>query len=148
MTKGIENHTAIYGGMDQATLDAPYNNGAAVTESPQWLLAWSKRSRQQLDSVLDIRYGHNERNALDLFLSGKPSAPLFIFIHGGYWQKNDKSLFSFVADGLCEMGVDVVIPGYSLAPEVSLSDISKSRKEIISQYWKSSQNPGESWREW
>ena len=25
--------------------------------------------------------------------------PLFVFIHGGYWQRNDKDMFAFVADG-------------------------------------------------
>jgi arylformamidase len=126
MTKGKENTSAVYRGMDQATLDAAYNNSEAVIDSPQWLETWRERSeasRRELDSVLDIRYGLNERNTLDLFLSGEPSAPLFMFIHGGYWQRNDKSVFSFVANGLCQLGIDVVVPGYTLAPDTSLTSI-------------------------
>lgn len=126
MTEGTSNDTAVCRDMDQITLDAAYNNIAAVTDSARWLTAWSERSarsRRDLNSVLDIRYGNKERNTLDLFLSGAPSAPLFVFIHGGYWQNNDKSRFSFIADGLRTRGVDVAVPGYSLAPEIRLGDI-------------------------
>lgn len=94
MTDSRQQNVSVYAGMDQATLDAAYNNTAAVADSPIFLESWgerSARSRHILDSIIDIRYGHNDRNTLDLFLSGADAAPLFIFIHGGYWQRNDKS---------------------------------------------------------
>ena len=48
---------------------------------------------------------------------------MFVFIHGGYWQRNDKEMFAFVADGPCPHGIDVAVIGYTLAPEARLADI-------------------------
>jgi arylformamidase len=46
-----------------------------------------------------------------------------VFIHGGYWQRNEKETFAFVADGPRAHGIDVALPGYTLAPDVRLTDI-------------------------
>ena len=54
---------------------------------------------------------------------GLPGQPLFVFIHGGYWQRNDKETFSFVAEGPGAIGINVAVPGYTLAPEATLADI-------------------------
>jgi len=112
--------------MDQATLDAAYNNSAAVADSAEWLAAWGKRSQRVRASTgarLDIPYGERERTRLDYLPSGAPRAPLFVFIHGGYWQRNSKDFFSFVAEGPHAHGLDVALVGYTLAPTARLSDI-------------------------
>ena len=44
-----------------------------------------------------------------LFPRGRPKPPLFVFIHGGYWQRNDKDMFAFVADGPRAHGIDVAV---------------------------------------
>src|SRR5262245_17000364 len=93
---------AIYRGMDRPTLDAAYNNSAAVADSPGWLARGRERSaivRASPDARLDIVYGPRPRARLDYFPCGKKQAPLFVFIHGGYWQRNEKETFAFVADG-------------------------------------------------
>ena len=64
-----------------------------------------------------------ERERLDLFPSGAKQAPLFVFIHGGYWQRNEKETFAFVAEGPLARGIDVAVPGYTLAPQASLTEI-------------------------
>ncbi len=48
---------------------------------------------------------------------------MFVFIHGGYWQRNEKERFSFVVPGPRSRGISVAVPGYTLAPEASLTDI-------------------------
>jgi arylformamidase len=72
---------------------------------------------------LDIPYGGRPRERLDYFSSGTKKPPLFVFIHGGYWQRNDKDMFALVADGPRPHGIDVALVGYTLAPEVRLTDI-------------------------
>lgn len=117
---------AIYRGMDQATLDAAYNNSAAVVDSPRWLDDWRERSattRARSDAQFDVPYGQKERTRLDYFPSGAASAPMFAFIHGGYWQRNAKELFSFVADGPNARGINVAVVGYTLAPQATLGEI-------------------------
>jgi arylformamidase len=121
--------TAIYRGMDRATLDAAYNNSVAVADSPQRLARWRERSAQlrggaaAQGSLLDIPYGKGPRARLDYFRASKTESPLFVFIHGGYWQRNDKEMFAFVADGPRAHGIDVAVVGYTLAPDARLSEI-------------------------
>ena len=116
----------IYRGMDRAALDAAYNNGAAVADSARWLEQWRHRSdaaRAMPGARLDVAYGPNERNRLDYLPAGPPGAPLFVFLHGGYWQRNSKDLFAFVAGGPHRHGIDVALVGYTLAPAARLSEI-------------------------
>ncbi|HEV7820175.1 MAG TPA: alpha/beta hydrolase [Burkholderiales bacterium] len=118
--------TIIYRGMDRAALDAAYNNSAAVIDSPQWLDEWRKRSavmRERKDATLGIAYGERERERIDYFPSGKAAAPLFVFIHGGYWVRNSIDMFSFLAEGPNARGIDLAVIGYTLAPEARLSGI-------------------------
>jgi arylformamidase len=120
--------------MDRATLDAAYNNSAAVTDSAEWLAAWRRRSvviRARHGVQLDIPYGKQERARFDYFPAGGAGAPLFVFIHGGYWQRNDKEIFSFVAEGPLAYGIDVVILGYTLAPTARLSDIVRELNQAL-----------------
>ena len=116
----------IYRGMDRATLDASYNNSAAVTDSSEWLADWRVRSgaaRSLVDAQLDVPYGDRERARFDYFPCGVSGAPLFVFIHGGYWHRNAKEIFSFVSEGPRAHGIDVVVLGYTLAPAARLSEI-------------------------
>ena len=58
-----------------------------------------------------------------IFRASKTKSPLFVFIHGGYWQRNEKDMFAFVADGPRAHGIDVAVVGYTLAPDARLSEI-------------------------
>ena len=92
----------IYRGMDRATLDAAYDNSAAVADRADYLARWRAKSaemRASSGAKLDVPYGARERARLDYFPSGAKQAPLFVFIHGGYWQRNEKETFAFVAEG-------------------------------------------------
>jgi len=116
----------LYRGMDQVVLDAAYNNSAAVANSAGSVAAWREQSgevRARADARLDIPYRDGARTKLDYFASGRTKAPLFVFIHGGYWQRNDKDGFAVFALGPLAHGVDVVTVGYTLAPQASLTQI-------------------------
>ena len=117
---------AVYRGMDRAALDSAYNNSAAAADSPQWLERWRERSalrRAGPGACLDIAYAARERTSLDYFAAGVTGAPLFVFLHGGYWQRNAKEMFSFVAQGPNLRGIDVAVVGYTLAPTARLFEI-------------------------
>jgi len=117
---------AIYRGMDKVALDAAYNNSAAVANSADLMARGRERSavvRAGPRAKLDIAYGGRPRERLDYFASGASKPPLIVFIHGGYWQRNDKDMFAFIADGPRPHGIDVALVGYTLAPDVRLTDI-------------------------
>ena len=116
---------AVYRGMDRAALDAAYDNTAAVKNSALLLADFDARSRQLREDMpqhLDLRYGTAERNRIDYF-AGAKHGPVLIFIHGGYWQMRAKETFSFIARGPLAHGIHVALPGYTLAPAITLEGI-------------------------
>ncbi|MFM9910406.1 MAG: alpha/beta hydrolase, partial [Chitinophagaceae bacterium] len=69
---------------------------------------------------------------IDVFPSSNSGSKTLIFIHGGYWQHFDKSLFHFVAGAFADYGITTVLLNYPLIPEVSIDDIVAScRKSLI-----------------
>src|SRR5882757_2994693 len=108
----------LYRGMDRAALDAAYDNSAAVANSAAIVADWTRRTallRNRFPQALDVRYGKDERNRIDLF-EAKPGASLLVFIHGGYWQNRAKENFGFLAEGPLAHGISVAMVGYTLAP--------------------------------
>jgi arylformamidase len=116
----------IWRGMTRAQLDAAYNNTAAVRNSADKLADWterSKRVRAERSELLDLEYGKRPRNRVDIFRCGKAHAPLLVYIHGGYWQRNAKEFFACLAEGPIARGFDAALVGYTLAPEATLTEI-------------------------
>ena len=112
--------------MSRAERDASYNNSAAVADSAAHNEARNTASaalRAAHPGTLDLRYGPREANCWDLFPAGDPAAPCLVFIHGGYWQRNTRHGFAIVGEGVRAHGWSVALPGYSLAPAVTLTDI-------------------------
>lgn len=112
--------------MDRATLSAAYDNAGAVAGSAQKVAGWRERSaafRQAHPGELDLAYGTQERQTLDLFRCGGADAPLLAFLHGGYWQRNAKEGFACMAEGPLARGLDVAVIGYTLAPQATMTRI-------------------------
>ncbi len=118
----------LYRGMDRAALDAAYNNTAAVGIARRDAyvadrVARSDAFRRTHAGRIDLAYGAGARQRLDVFPCGAPSAPTLLFIHGGYWQMNDKEPFAFLGDGLLPAGFNLVLVEYTLAPAARLDRI-------------------------
>lgn len=116
----------LYHGMDRAQLDLAYNNTAAVPERSAIVADWAARSarvRGERADHLDLVYGDGPRERLDLFLAADPRAPTVAFIHGGYWQMNDKENFAFLAEGLLPRGINLAVVEYTLAPAARVDRI-------------------------
>jgi acetyl esterase/lipase len=112
--------------LSQAERDTAYDNNKAVANSPALIVARneaSARFRAAHTDALDVPYGDRERTKIDLYPASDPSTPCLVFIHGGYWQRNSRDLFAMLAEGMAAHGWSVAIPGYSLAPEATLTDI-------------------------
>lgn len=50
-------------------------------------------------------------------------APIFVFIHGGYWQESCRDGNTFVVQPLVDAGVRVFLIGYDLCPMVTLVEL-------------------------
>src|SRR5712691_9792025 len=116
----------LYRGMDRAQLDAAYNNSAAVPARDAIIAGWAARSaaiRRERTGHFDLGYGAAPRERLDLFLAADPNAPTLLFIHGGYWQSNDKETFAFLAEGPVPNGINLALVEYTLAPAARMDRI-------------------------
>ncbi len=112
--------------LDFAARGACYDNTAAVHDSAAQVAARNAASsayRAAHPAGLDIPYAAGERTAFDLFPAADPQAPCLVFVHGGYWQRNAKADFACLAEGLNAVGWSVAMPGYTLAPQASLTQI-------------------------
>lgn len=79
--------------------------------------------RGEIGGLIDIPYGDTDLQKVDIFPASMPDAPVFIFIHGGYWRAGDKSLYSEIAPVFNNAGATVVVPNYDLCPDVTIPDI-------------------------
>jgi arylformamidase len=115
-----------WGQMSRAARDAAYNNSLDVPDSPalnQARIDASAAFRASHPGHLDLPYGDAPRQQWDLFPAEDPGAPCFVFIHGGYWQRNRREEFCALGEGLRAHGWSLAFPGYTLAPEATLTQI-------------------------
>ena len=112
--------------MPDYSLHADYDNAAAVPETPAFIAGWAERSdalRALHPAGLDIPYGEGERRRWDIFRAASADAPCFVFIHGGYWQRNRREGFACMTQAFLARGWAAALPGYPLAPDASLTEI-------------------------
>jgi arylformamidase len=112
--------------MIDPSIDAEYNIRARHPESPRHYeryAAESAAARAALNGQLDLRYGEAPSETLDFFSAAQPDAPLFLFIHGGYWRALDKRDFTFIAPPFVAAGIAVALINYDLCPKVTVETI-------------------------
>lgn len=128
--------------LDEDSLYAQYDNRGMI--APEALDAIKARQAERSDalragakrSALDLAYGPHPRERLDLFLPGADGAPLFAFIHGGYWQWNDKEPFAFLGEQLVPAGAAFANIEYALCPSVTLTELTGQIRRAIAYLWR------------
>jgi len=122
--------------MTPLELERQYSARGTVPDVDVFLHAYRDQSAPmytQLTCVPDVRYGPHADERLDLFtVPGRAAAPLFVFIHGGYWRALTKEDSSFMARSFTERGIAVAVINYALAPGVRLEEIvAQCRRAIV-----------------
>jgi arylformamidase len=117
--------------------DRDYANGAFIPGSAVYPELWLRkaaafREARHDQAELDLAYGPGARQKLDLFLPESAPLGVVVFVHGGYWHLFTKSHWSHLAAGPLALGYAVAIPGYTLAPNARLSEITA---EIARAVW-------------
>jgi arylformamidase len=72
--------------------------------------------RAQLPHYLNLAYGQDVKQRLDLYLpTKKPAhAPVFLFLHGGGFREGDRAQYGFVAKPFADHGVITAVASYRL----------------------------------
>lgn len=132
---------AVAKGMDWQTMslearNLAFNNVAHVgpefarKKIEGWAAA-SKALRAQRPEHLDLTYAQGDRAKWDLYPAADPKAPCYVHIHGGYWQRGSKEMFACMAEGVLARGWSAALPGYALAPDASLTQITKELRTAL-----------------
>lgn len=139
---------AVYGDFDQETLDNEYLISKTVPSLDPFLAdyaGFSAEARTNLECREDVSCGDHPDQVIDVFPAtgkgGKP-APVFIFIHGGYWRMLSHKESSFMAENMVANGIAVVSVNYSLAPDASIDTIVRQCREAIAWTWRNAADFG------
>lgn len=118
-------------------LSDAYENGAYIPGAADYPDRWTRQAAEFRAGLgararVDLAYGPGARNRFDLFLPEDVPAGLVVFIHGGYWRRFDKSLWSHLAAGPLARGWAVAMPSYDLCPDVRISQITRQVAAAVS----------------
>ena len=111
--------------------DRQYNARASVQDAGAYLAQYTQQSQIALElpnAIRNVAYSPRATSLLDIYLPQNKAdqgqgAPVFVFIHGGYWRALSKNDSAFMAPALTQAGAIVVVPDYDLAPAVTLDHI-------------------------
>ncbi|MDX2235105.1 MAG: alpha/beta hydrolase [Hyphomonadaceae bacterium] len=110
---------------DDAFANGPYIPGAA--EYPARFKAAASAFRAQAGGMLDVPYGPDPRERMDLFAPAAATRGLFVFVHGGYWHLPfGKADWSHLAAGAVASGWSAAVLEYPLCPAARVSAITRS----------------------
>jgi arylformamidase len=72
--------------------------------------------RERLPHHLDLAYGEDPKQRLDLYLpEGEvEAAPVFLFLHGGGFREGDRAQYGFVAEPFAAHGIITAVASYRL----------------------------------
>ena len=83
----------------------------------------SKEAEARGRVIKDIAFGEHPDERVDLFPAEREDAPLFVFIHGGYWQELSKDESTFAGPGFVRQGVSYAAANYTIAPAGTLEQM-------------------------
>lgn len=115
----------IWNGMTMPELMRAYAPRLQVPDMQAVFRQWNAdgAAARQSAGGLDLHYGRGRDEMFDLYPAARRDAPLWVFLHGGYWQACTKDQHGQFAEGLRAHGFSVAMLDYPLCPETSLREI-------------------------
>ncbi|MGR3501897.1 alpha/beta hydrolase [Pseudaestuariivita sp.] len=116
-----------------------YANGDFIPNAADYIPRWQAKAAafvaRQMGggrAQMDLPYGRTERSLFDLMLPEGTPKGLVVFVHGGYWLRFDKSVWTHLAAGPVLNGWAVALPSYDLCPDVRIGEIGRQVAQAIS----------------
>jgi len=83
--------------------------------------------------IYDLQYGQSRAERLDIFptVAVAAPAPVFVFIHGGYWRSQTKEDAPIMAKAFTQAGVAVCTLEYTLLPEATLAEVVRQVRSAV-----------------
>jgi len=114
-----------------------FPNTAAFNQERQEM---SDRARASLECRLDVPYGQDEIEKLDIFPAAGDSNPCVIFLHGGAWTRGSKDNYGFPAETFVPLGVTWIATDFHNIPPNTLDGMARQNREAIAWVYR---NAGE-----
>ncbi len=103
---------AVWLDLDQAELDAAYDQAKYAANLQQIVKRYATNSdavRARLGAPKRFSYGPTAIEALDVYATRRPNAPINIFIHGGAWRSGLARDYAFPAELFVNAGAHYVV---------------------------------------
>jgi arylformamidase len=101
--------------LDQKALDDAYDQSVWATNTRQLLdryAAESETVRARIGAPRRFAYGPTAIEALDVYTTDRPRAPIQIFLHGGAWRAGAAKDWGFPAEMYTRHGAHYVVPDF------------------------------------
>ncbi len=130
-------------------LEREYDVRGRVPEHEAHLDAWARQALAWRSGImaegrgqLHLSYGAHRLHSYDLFLPRRDAgSAVALFIHGGYWKRLDKEMFSHMAAGLNALGVPVAVMNYRLCPQVEICEIIGDARQMAAHLARRMERP-------
>jgi arylformamidase len=120
------NPTPVWHGLSRAELAREYSPRNQVPDMRPLFQQWTREGLawRANHAAIDIAYGKLPDETFDLYVpKGKKRRPVWMFIHGGYWQATGKEQHAQFMQGMLAAGFAVANVDYTLCPDIPLSGI-------------------------
>jgi arylformamidase len=113
---------AVWLGMDQRELDDAYDQAKYAPNIRQVVGRYrtsSDLTRARLGAPKRLSYGTTPVEGLDLFATGKPNAPINVFLHGGAWRAELAQYYAFPAEMFVNAGAHYIAVDFNNVTETN-----------------------------
>jgi arylformamidase len=96
---------------DQVELDAAYEQARydpLLERTGARMASNSDAVRKRLGQPQRVAYGPTSDEKLDIYRTGRPKAPIFVFIHGGTWRSGSASNSGYAAEMFVKAGAHYI----------------------------------------
>jgi len=114
----------IYLDYTQVELDRAYDQSVWAPDMLSTLNHYAEISAElrKTDCPSTLSYSDDSLGGIDIFQSDAPG-PLVYFVHGGAWKSGDRSMYSFLARNLAEIGCPLAVPDFPKIQIVGLPEM-------------------------
>ncbi len=123
--------------MRDPELDAAYDIEASVADLPAIQARYAEASAALTDldeAALDVAYGPDPRQRLDILAPPDGARAAILYFHGGYWKGGAKEGRRFPAPAWNARGVAWVPVEYRLAPAATVDDIVDDARRAVARF--------------
>jgi arylformamidase len=138
---------AVWLDMDQAELDAAYDQSKYAPNLPQIVKRYATNSeavRARLGAPRRHAYGPTPIEALDVYAAKRANAPINIFLHGGAWRGGLAKDFAYPAELFVHAGAHYVVPDFINVIEAngSLLPMAEQVRRAVAWVYRNAQSFG------